>query len=218
MFLLWCINVCSHKHKINTVLNRFFFLIELEQLQNMLTMLIRIFTSHLILILKIIQILTSLCSFFCCILKSHHDSLLLSYCVRSLHHIISRLRDLFCNSLRKSVSSHHSWSCSWVFVSVIQCHHFMMMTTTIMISYVFMTKRIQYYISMLKNIAMFEAAMLLLFWSQSASDTNSQIQIYKFQRHQNSSFHHVLSVEIHLHNLSRSLTKMTRQLRLWWTS
>ena len=163
LFLFWCINVCSHECKINTALNRFFFLTELEQLQNMLTMLIEIFTSHLILILEIIQILTSLHSFFCHVLESHHVSLLLSHHIRSLHHVVSRLRDLFCSSLRKSVSFHHSWSCFWVFVNITQHHHFMMMTMTIMISYVFMTERIQYYINMLKNIVMFEAVMLLLF-------------------------------------------------------
>ena len=163
LFLFWCINVYSHKHKINTVLNRFFFLTELEQLQNMLTMLIEIFTSHLILILKIIQILTSLHSFSCCVFELHHNFLFLSHCIRSLHHIILRLRDLFCNLLRKSVSFHHSWSCFWVFVNVVQCHHSMMMTTTILISYIFITKRIQYYINMLKNIVMLEAVMLFLF-------------------------------------------------------
>ena len=218
LFLFWCINVCSHEHKINTALNRFFFLTELEQLQNMLTMLIEIFTSHLILILKIIQILTSLCSFFCCILKFHHNSLFLSHCIRSLHYVISRLKDLFCNSLRKSASFHHNWLCFWVSVNIIQHHHLMMMTIMIIISYVFTAKKIQYYINMLKNIVMLEAVMLFLLWSQSALDTNSQIQICKFQRHQNLSFHHVLSVKTHSHNLSRSLTKMTRQLRLWWTS
>ena len=173
LFSLWCINVCSHKHKINAVLNRFFFLTELEQLQNMLIMLIKIFASHLTLILEIIQILTSLCNFFCHVLEFHHVSLFLSHCIRSLHHVVSRLRDLFCSSLRKSVSFHHSWSCFWVFVNITQHHHFMMMTMTIMISYVFMTERIQYYINMLKNIVMFKAAMLFLLWLQSASDRNS---------------------------------------------
>ena len=180
LFSLWCINVCSHKHKINTALNRFFFLTELEQLQNMLTMLIKIFTLHLILILEIIQILTSLCSFSCCVLELHYDSLLLSHCVRSLHHVVLRSRDLFCNSLRKSVNSHHSWSCFWISANAVQHHYFMTMTTTIMISYVFTAKRIQYYISMLKNIVMFKAAMLLLLWLQLTSDKNSQIQICKF--------------------------------------
>ena len=180
LFLFWCINVCSHECKINTALNKFFFLIEFEQLQNMLTMLIRIFASHLISILEIIQILTSLHSFFCYVLKFHHDSLLLSHCIRSLHHVILRLRDLFCNLLRKSVSFHHSWSCFWVSVNIIQCHHFMMMTTTIMISYIFTARRIQYYINMLKNIVMFKAVMLLLLWLQSTLDRNSQIQICEF--------------------------------------
>ena len=163
LFLFWCINVCSHKHKINIVLNRFFFLTELKQLQNMLIMLIEIFTSHLILILEIIQILTSLYSFSCCVLEFHHDSLFLSHCIRSLHHVILRLRDLFCNSLRKSMSFHHNWSCFWVFVNVVQHYHLMTMTTTIIILYVFTTEKIQYYINMLKNIVMFKAAMLLLF-------------------------------------------------------
>ena len=162
LFLFWCINVCSHRHKINTALIKFFFLTELEQLQNMLTMLIKIFTSHLILILEIIQILTSLHSFFCHIFKFHYVSLLFSHCIRSLHHIVLKLKDLFCSSLRKSVSFHYSWSCSQVSANVIQHHHFIMMTMTIMISYIFTAKRIQYYISMLKNIVMFKAVMLLL--------------------------------------------------------
>ena len=163
LFLFWCINICSHEHKINTALNRFFFLTELEQLQNMLTMLIEIFASHLILILEIIQILTSLHSFSCYVLKLHHDSLFLSYCIRSLHHIILRSRNLFYNSLRKSVSFHHNWSCSQISASIIQHYYFMTMTTTIMILYIFTTEKIQYYINMLKNIVMFEAVMLFLF-------------------------------------------------------
>ena len=162
LFSFWCINIYSHRCKINAVLNRFFFLIELEQLQNMLTMLIEIFISHLILILKIIQILTSLHSFFCHVLESHYVFLFLSHCIRSLHHVVLKLRDLFCSSLRKSVSFHYNWSCFWVSVSAVQCHHLMMMTTMIMISYVFTAERIQYYINMLKNIAMLEAVMLLL--------------------------------------------------------
>ena len=128
----------------------------------MLTMLIEIFVSHLILILKIIQILTSLCNFSCCIFKLHYDSLLLSHCIRSLHYVVSRLRDLFYNSLRKLMNFHHSWSCFWIFMNAAQCHHFMMMTIMIMILYIFMTKRIQYYINMLKNIVMFEVIMLFL--------------------------------------------------------
>ena len=157
-----------------------FFLTELKQLQNMSTMLIEIFISHLISILKIIQILASLCSSFCYVFKFHHAFLFLSHHIRSLHHIISRLRDLFCNLLRKSMSFHHSWSCFWVFANITQHHHFKMMTTTIMISYIFTAERIQYYISMLKNIVMFKAAMLFLFWLQSTLDENSQIQIHKF--------------------------------------
>ena len=162
LFLFWCNNVCSYEHKINAVLNRFFFLIELEQLQNMLIMLIEIFTLHLILILEIIQILTSLHSFFCCVLEFYHNFLLFSHCIKSLHHVISKLRDLFCSSLRKSVSSHYNWLCFWVSVNVIQCHHFIMMTTKIMILYVFTAEKIQYYINMLKNIVMFKVTMLLL--------------------------------------------------------
>ena len=173
LFSFWCINICSHEHKINVVLNRFFFLTEFKQLQNMLTMLIEIFALHLILILKIIQILTLLCSFFCHVLESHYVFLFLSHHIRSLHHIILRLRDLFCSSLRKSASSHHSWSCLWVSVNVTQHHYFMTMTTTIIISYIFTAKRIQYYINMLKNIVMLEAAMLFLFQFQSASNRNS---------------------------------------------
>ena len=146
-------------------------------------MLIKIFTLHLILILKIIQILTSLHSFSCCVLELHYDFLFLFHCIRSLHHVILKSRNLFCNLLRKSVSFHHSWSYLWVSVNAAQHHHFMTMTTTIMISYIFMTERIQYYINMLKNIIMFKTAMLFLLWLQSTSDRNSQIQICEFQRH-----------------------------------
>ena len=121
----------------------------------MSTILIEIFTLHLILILKIIQILTLLYSFFCCVLEFHHNSLLLSYCIRSSHHVILKLRDLFCSLLKKSMSFHHNWSYLWVFVNTVQYHYFMMITMTIMILYIFTAKRIQYYINMLKNIVMF---------------------------------------------------------------
>ena len=184
LFLLWCINICSHEHKISAVLNRFFFLIKLKQLQNMLTMLIEIFTLHLILILKIIQILTSLHSFFCCVLEFHYNSLLFSHCVRLLHYIVLKSRDLFCSLLRKSANFHHSWLCLWVSVNVTQHHYLMTMTiiTTIIISYIFTAERIQYYINMLKNIVMFEVTMLFLLLLQSTSNENSQIQIHEFQR------------------------------------
>ena len=163
---------------INKVLHRYSSWIELEQLQSIRTMSIKVFVSFLIQHWEHILILSLLHSFFCHWLDSCSVLLLSS----QLHSTVLNLKDQFYSLLSKVIFL-CNWVCSWTSeLNVTALNHYMQKW------YEFETEKTSFCDNLQKNnhiLKVVKQAWPVLRlrsqpWSQAVLDSNSQIQTHEF--------------------------------------
>ena len=183
---------------INKVLHRYSSWIELEQLQSIRTMSIKVFVSFLIQHWEHTLILSLLHSFFCHWLDSHLTLLLLS----QLHSVVLNLKDQFYSLLSKAIFL-CNWVCSWTSeLDITALNHYMQKW------YEFKTEKTSFCNNLQKNnciLKVVKQAQPVLrlrswLWFQAVLNSNSQIQICKFQNYLNSQLRHAHSVQTYWYN------------------
>ena len=183
---------------INEVLHRYSSWIELEQLQSIRTMSIKVFVSSLIQHWEHTLILLLLHSFFCHQLDSCFTLLLSS----QLHSAVLNSKDQFYSLLSKVIFL-HNWVCSWTSeLHITALNHYMQKW------YEFKTEKTSFCDNLQKNNCILKVTkqvqpILKLrswLWFQAVLDLNSQIQNHEFQNCLNLWLRYAHSVQTYWHN------------------